>query len=60
MGPLDPHGPCPHCGTFASLVGASRVRVHQALVLLKRRGAITTDQGHRITGRDEEVLERAC
>ena len=52
--------PSPHCGTLASLVGASRVRVNQALVLLKRRGAITTDQGHRITVRDEEVLERAC
>jgi CRP/FNR family transcriptional regulator, cyclic AMP receptor protein len=45
-------------GDLASLVGASRVRVNQALVLLKRRGAISTDQHHHITVLKEEVLER--
>jgi CRP/FNR family cyclic AMP-dependent transcriptional regulator len=46
-------------GDLASLVGASRVRVNQALVLLKRRGAISTDQHHHITVHDEDALERA-
>lgn len=44
---------------LASLVGASRVRVNQALVLLKRRGAISTDAHHHITVHDDEMLERA-
>jgi CRP/FNR family cyclic AMP-dependent transcriptional regulator len=46
-------------GDLASLVGASRVRVNQALVVLKRRGAISTDQQHHITVHDEDVLARA-
>lgn len=46
-------------GDLASLVGASRVRANQALVLLKRRGAITTDQHHHITVHDRELLARA-
>jgi CRP/FNR family cyclic AMP-dependent transcriptional regulator len=46
-------------GDLASLVGASRVRVNQALVLLKRRGAISTDQYHHITVHKRDVLERA-
>ena len=46
-------------GDLASLVGASRVRVNQALVLLKRRGGISTDQHHHITVHDEDVLARA-
>ena len=32
----------------------------QALVLLKRRGGISTDPLHHITVHDEDVLERAC
>ena len=46
-------------GDLASLVGASRVRANQALVLLKRRGAITTDPQHHITVHKLDVLERA-
>jgi CRP/FNR family cyclic AMP-dependent transcriptional regulator len=46
-------------GDLASLVGASRVRVNQALVQLKRRGAISTDQHHHITVHDEDVLTRS-
>lgn len=46
-------------GDLASLVGASRVRVNQALVQLKRRGGISTDQHHHITVHDEDVLARA-
>lgn len=46
-------------GDLASLVGASRVRVNQALVLLKKRGGISTDQHHHITVHDEDVLARA-
>ena len=46
-------------GDLASLVGASRVRVNQALVLRKKRGGISTDQHHHITVHDESVLARA-
>ena len=46
-------------GDLASLVGASRVRVNQALVMLKKRGGISTDQHHHITVHDEDVLARA-
>jgi CRP/FNR family cyclic AMP-dependent transcriptional regulator len=46
-------------GDLASLVGASRVRVNQALVQLKRRGAISTDQHHHITVHNADVLSRA-
>jgi CRP/FNR family cyclic AMP-dependent transcriptional regulator len=46
-------------GDLASLVGASRVRVNQALVQFKRRGAISTDQHHHITVHNEAVLTRA-
>jgi CRP/FNR family cyclic AMP-dependent transcriptional regulator len=46
-------------GDLASLVGASRVRVNQALVMLKRRGAISTDQHRHITVLKEDVLGRA-
>jgi hypothetical protein len=35
------------------------VRVNQALVLLKKRGGISTDQLHHITVRNEDVLARA-
>jgi CRP/FNR family cyclic AMP-dependent transcriptional regulator len=45
-------------GDLASLVGASRVRANQALVLLKRKGAISTDQYHHITVHNEDVLSR--
>jgi CRP/FNR family cyclic AMP-dependent transcriptional regulator len=45
-------------GDLASLVGASRVRANQALVLLKRKGAISTDQHHHITVHNEDVLAR--
>jgi CRP/FNR family transcriptional regulator, cyclic AMP receptor protein len=45
-------------GDLASLVGASRVRVNQALVLLKRRGGISTDPHHHITVHKEDVLAR--
>ena len=45
-------------GDLASLVGASRVRVNQALVMLKKRGGISTDQYHHITVHDEDVLAR--
>jgi CRP/FNR family cyclic AMP-dependent transcriptional regulator len=45
-------------GDLASLVGASRVRANQALVLLKRKGAISTDQYHHITVHNEDVLAR--
>ena len=46
-------------GDLASLVGASRVRVNQALVQLKKRGGISTDQHHHITVHDRDVLARA-
>ena len=47
-------------GDLASLVGASRVRVNQALVLYKERGYISVDQSHRITVRDQDALIRRC
>jgi CRP/FNR family cyclic AMP-dependent transcriptional regulator len=47
-------------GDFASLVGASRVRVNQALVLFKDQGYISVDAGHRITVHNETALAARC
>ena len=43
---------------LAELVGASRVRVNQALGYLRKRQAISVDEGGRISVRDPGVLER--
>ncbi len=43
---------------LAGLVGASRVRVNQALGYFRKRGSISLDVDHRITVHDEEALER--
>ena len=43
---------------LAGLVGASRVRVNQALGYFRKRGAISLDRDHRVTFHDEEALER--
>jgi CRP/FNR family transcriptional regulator, cyclic AMP receptor protein len=43
---------------LAALVGASRVRVNQALGYYRRRGAISVSGDHRITIHDQEALER--
>jgi CRP/FNR family cyclic AMP-dependent transcriptional regulator len=47
-------------GDLASLVGASRVRVNQALVLFKERGYISVDAVHRITVHNEAALAARC
>jgi DNA-binding GntR family transcriptional regulator len=47
-------------GDFASLVGASRVRVNQALMLFKSEGYISVDAGHRITVHNERALAARC
>jgi CRP/FNR family transcriptional regulator, cyclic AMP receptor protein len=47
-------------GDFASLVGASRVRVNQALVQFKDQGYISVDAGHRITVHNEAALAARC
>jgi CRP/FNR family transcriptional regulator, cyclic AMP receptor protein len=43
---------------LASLVGASRVRVNQALGYYRKRGAISVNSKRRITIHDQEALER--
>ncbi len=43
---------------LASLVGASRVSVNQALGYFRKRGVISVDGKHRITIHDGEALER--
>lgn len=43
---------------LAALVGASRVRVNQALGYFRKRGAISLGRNHRITVHDEEALRR--
>ena len=43
---------------LAGLVGASRVRVNQALGYHRKRGSISIDRDHRITVHDEEALDR--
>lgn len=45
---------------IADLVGASRKRVNQTMVLLKERGLIDTDSEGRIAIRDNEGLARYC
>jgi CRP/FNR family cyclic AMP-dependent transcriptional regulator len=47
-------------GDFANLVGASRVRVNQALVLFKDQRYISVDAGHRITVRNAAALAARC
>lgn len=43
---------------LAGLVGASRVRVNQALGYYRKRDSISLDKDHRITVNDEEALAR--
>ena len=43
---------------LAALLGASRVRVNQALGYYRRGGAISVSSDHRITIHDQQVLER--
>jgi CRP/FNR family cyclic AMP-dependent transcriptional regulator len=45
---------------IADLVGASRKRVNQAMVLFKERGLIDTDAEGRISIRDRAGLARYC
>lgn len=45
---------------LAGLVGASRVRVNQALSFYKRHNHISVDRNHRIIVRDPEALARRC
>lgn len=47
-------------GDIADLVGASRKRVNQAMVLFKSRGLIETDAEGRLTVLDREGLARYC
>jgi CRP/FNR family cyclic AMP-dependent transcriptional regulator len=47
-------------GDLASLVGASRVRVNQALVLFKDLGYVSVDAAHRITVHNEAALAARC
>jgi len=47
-------------GDIADLVGASRKRVNQTMVLLKERGLIDTDADGRIAIKDSEGLARYC
>src|SRR5215208_1215725 len=47
-------------GDIADLVGASRKRVNQTMVLLKERGLIDTDTDGRIAIKDGEGLARYC
>jgi CRP/FNR family cyclic AMP-dependent transcriptional regulator len=47
-------------GDLASLVGASRVRVNQALVLYKERGYISVDSGYRVTVKQWAALAARC
>jgi CRP/FNR family cyclic AMP-dependent transcriptional regulator len=45
---------------IADLVGASRKRVNQTMVLLKERGIIDTDSDGRIAIKDSDGLARYC
>jgi CRP/FNR family cyclic AMP-dependent transcriptional regulator len=45
---------------LAGLVGASRVRVNQALGFYKRHNHISVDRNHRIIIRDPDALARRC
>ena len=45
---------------LASMVGASRVRVNQALGFYKRRGYLSVNRGHHIVLHDMAALERRC
>lgn len=47
-------------GDLAGLVGASRVRVNQALGYYKRHSHISVDRKHRITIHDPDALARRC
>jgi CRP/FNR family cyclic AMP-dependent transcriptional regulator len=47
-------------GDIADLVGASRKRVNQTMVLLKEQGFIDTDAEGRIAIKDSEGLARYC
>lgn len=47
-------------GDIADLVGASRKRVNQAMVLFKEQGLIDTEPGGRIAIRNGEGLARFC
>jgi CRP/FNR family transcriptional regulator, cyclic AMP receptor protein len=47
-------------GDIADLVGASRKRVNQAMVLFKEQGLIDTDSDGRIAIKDSERLARFC
>jgi CRP/FNR family cyclic AMP-dependent transcriptional regulator len=47
-------------GDIADLVGASRKRVNQAMVLFKEQGLIVTDAEGRIAVKDGEGLARYC
>jgi CRP/FNR family cyclic AMP-dependent transcriptional regulator len=47
-------------GDIADLVGASRKRVNQAMVLFKEQGLIDTDADGRIAIKDSERLARFC
>lgn len=47
-------------GDIADLVGASRKRVNQAMVLFKEQGLIDTDPEGRIEIKDAEGLARFC
>ncbi len=45
---------------LASIVGASRVRVNQALTFYKRRNYLSVDRQQRIVIHDSEALRRRC
>ena len=45
---------------LAGLVGASRVRVNQALVAFKRRGLVSVEHGHQIIVHDPDLLADHC
>lgn len=45
---------------LGEIVGASRERVNQVIVELKRRGLISVDPGHRIHVHDQRELARYC
>lgn len=47
-------------GDLAAMVGASRVRVNEAVGAFKRRGLIGVDARHQITVHDPEALARHC
>lgn len=45
---------------LAGLVGASRVRVNQALGFFRRRNQVSVDRDNRLVVRDREALARRC